>query len=551
MGTARIALVLLLCFAIDFGPTSAMARGKRRAANSQVRLIAGWGEAHHPVSTKIKQAQQFFDQGLALLYGFNHEEARKSFQRAGELDPKLAMAWWGMAMALGPNYNFAADPGPEKAAYDAVQRAISLQENGSEWERAYINALAFRFSNNPKPDLHQLDIAYRDAMAKLVKHYPDDLDAATLYADGAMNVHRWQLWLHDGRPNEGTEEIVAVLESVLDRNPNHLGANHFYIHALEASPHPERALASAMRLEKLAPAAGHLVHMPSHIYARLGDYVAAERVNTNAVMADKRFLGSRQQPGGQAIMLYLHDLQFLAYANCMSGDFPGAKRAADRLVVETRPHLEEMGMLEGFLVTPLLVSVAFERWQDILKVPAPDRSFIYLTANWHFARGMAFAGLKRPREAEGEAKACFSALAKLRPDASFDPYNSVSDVARVQENLLAAMIKRADREHEEEGEEAEEAFSHAIAAEDNLNYTEPPSWYPPVRPMLGRALLEEGKAAAAEKVFRSALEKTPRYFRALAGLRDSLKAQGRSYEAELIDEQLRDTQKSETGAPRR
>src|ERR1700730_2157321 len=223
------------------------------------RLIPGLGEVHHPVSTKNPKAQQFFDQGLKLVYGFNHDEARKSFQRAGELDPKLAMAWWGVALTLGPNYNLPVDLEREKAGYDAVQRAIALQGNASVVERAYINALAFRYSNDSKTDLHQLDVAYRDAMSKLVKNYPDDLDAATLYAESMMNLNPWKLWLHDGRANEGTEEIVAVLESVLKRDPNHLGANHYYIHAVEASPHPERALPSAARLEKLAPAAGHLV----------------------------------------------------------------------------------------------------------------------------------------------------------------------------------------------------------------------------------------------------------------------------------------------------
>src|SRR5438093_4064094 len=205
---------------------------------SSPKLLPGLGDVHHPVSTKNRQAQQFFDQGLKLVYGFNHDEARRSFQHAAGLDPKLAMAWWGVALTLGPNYNLPVDPEREKAGYDAVQRALALQENASEPERAYINALVVRYSNDPKADVHQLDVAYRDAMAKLVQQYPDDLDAATLYAESMMNLNPWKLWLRDGRPTEGTEEIVAVLESVLKRDPNHLGANHYYIHAIEASPHP-------------------------------------------------------------------------------------------------------------------------------------------------------------------------------------------------------------------------------------------------------------------------------------------------------------------------
>ena len=511
-------------------------------STSGLRLVRGLGEAHHAVLTKNARAQRFFDQGLALLYGFNHDKARRCFEHAAKLDPKLAMAWWGVAMTLGPNYNFPVDPEREKAAYEAVQRAISLQDNASQPERAYINALAFRYSNDPKADLHQLDVAYRDAMLKLVKQYPDDLDAATFYADSAMNLHPWRLWLHDGRPNEGTGEVVAILESVLKRDPNHLGANHYYIHAMEASPRPERALPSAARLEKLAPAAGHLVHMPAHIYARLGDYVAAARVNANAVAADQKFIRTNRDPGVQATMLHLHNLHFLAYAHCMSGNFAEAKRAADKLTAEVQPHLKEMSMLEGFLPTPLMVLIAFERWNDILNIPAPAPSLIYATANWHFARGMALAALGKSDRAEQESKACFAGLGKLPQDAAFDPYNSVASVARVQENLLAGAIKRGRGERGEEAGEVVEALQHAITAEDILNYNEPPSWYPPVRPMLGRVLLDGGKAVAAEKVFRDALEKSPRYIRALTGLRDSLRAQHRDYEAEQIELQLRQAQ---------
>jgi tetratricopeptide (TPR) repeat protein len=516
------------------------ARGKT-TSSPMPRLMPGLGNTHHPVSTKNRLAQQFFDQGLKLVYAFNHDEARRSFQHAAELDPKLAMAWWGVALTLGPNYNLPVDPEREKAGYDAVQRALALQENASESEQAYINALAFRYSNDPKADLHQLDVAFHDAMSKLALHYPDDLDAATLYAESAMDLNPWKLWLRDGRPNEGTEEIVAVLESVLKRDPNHLGANHYYIHAVEASAHPERALPSAARLEKLAPAAGHLVHMPSHIYARVGDHVAAARANANAIDTDQRFLHSTQEQGVYPMMYYSHNLHFLAYANCMSGNFAEAKRAADKLVAHVRPHVKEMSMLEGFLPTPLFVLVAFEKWSEILKVAPPDSSLVYATANWHFARAMALGATSNAAEAQQESKLFFAELAKLPQDASFDPLNSVVNIARVQESLLAATIRRG--EHQEE-KEVIEGLQHAVAAEDILNYSEPPSWYPPVRPILGRILLEEHHASEAEKVFREALEKSPRYRRALAGLRDSLKAQNRGYEAEQIEQQLRESERT-------
>src|SRR5438067_4926287 len=368
-------------------------------------LMAGLGEVHHPVSTKNIQAQQFFDQGLKLVFGFNHDEARRSFQRAAELDPKLAMAWWGVALTLGPNYNLPVDLEREKAGYEAAQRAVALQANASEPEKAYIDAVAVRYSNDPKADLSALDVAYKEAMGKLSARYPDDLDAATLYAESAMNLHPWHLWSADGKPNVGTEEIVSVLESVLKRNPDHLGANHYYIHAIEASPHPERALASAARLEKLAPAAGHLVHMPAHIYARVGDHFASAHCNEVAAKADQKFLAGTRQGGVYPLMYYSHNLHFLAYAACMNGNFAQAKAAAARLVANVAPAVKEMPMLEGFLPTPILVLVAFERWNDILKLPAPASSLLITTAVWRFARGVAHAKLGKPDLAAREQSA--------------------------------------------------------------------------------------------------------------------------------------------------
>ncbi|MEP6602574.1 MAG: hypothetical protein ABJB69_01340 [Spartobacteria bacterium] len=515
--------------AVLVGTTSGHARP------GSMPLLPGLGDVHHAVSTQNPLAQKFFDEGLALVYGFNHEAAREAFKHAAELDPNLAMAWWGLALTLGPNYNFPADPARQQQAYEAVQRAISLQEGTSQAERAYIQALAFRYAKDPKADVNQLAIGYRDAMSKLVKQYPDDLDAATLYAESLMNLHPWKLWLPDGKPNEGTEEIVAVLESVLERDPNHLGANHYYMHAVEASPHPERGLASAARIEKLAPAAGHLMHMPSHIYARVGDHLASTRANAGAVATDEKFFRAISQPGAEAFMLYLHDLQFLVYGHCMAGNWPEAKRAADKLVAQVWPRLAEMSMLEGFLPTPLFVLLTFERWNEILSVAPPDRSQIFATANWHFAHAMALAATGKSAEAQEESILFVSGLGKLPRDASYDSLNSVADIARVQENLLAAMIKRGSGAAVDE---TAEAFQRAVAAEDALNYNEPPSWYPPIRPMLGEFLLKEERASAAEKVFRSALEKSPRYPRALLGLRESLKAEKQFYEADLVDQQL-------------
>jgi len=498
------------------------------------RLMPGLGDVHHPVSTKNREAQQFFDQGLKLVYGFNHDEARRSFQRAAGLDPKLAMAWWGVALTLGPNYNLPVDLEREKAGYDAVQRAVSLQENASEPERAYINALTVRYSNDPHVDLHALDRAYKEAMGKLAARYPDDLDAVTLYAESAMNLNPWKLWTADGKPAEGTDEIVATLESVLKRDPNHLGANHYYIHAVEASPHPERALPSAARLEKLAPAEGHLAHMPAHIYARVGDHFASAHCNEAAIAADKKFLGETQEQGIYRMMYYSHNLHFLAFASCMNGNFAGAKDAAAKLVANVAPGVKAMPMLEGFLPTPIVVLFAFEHWNDLLKLPAPDPSFVTTNAVWHSLRGVAFANTGKTAEAEQEQKQFRELAAKIPPEQMYDMLNNVGAVFKIHEHLLAAEIARS--RHDDKA--AIDSLKQAIAAEDALNYSEPPPWYPPVRPILGRVLLENKDFAEAEKIFRADLEKHPRNARALAGLRDCLNAQGRKYEADQIDQQF-------------
>jgi tetratricopeptide (TPR) repeat protein len=499
------------------------------------RLMSGLGDVHHPVSTKNREAQLFFDQGLKLVYGFNHDEARRSFQRAVELDPKLAMAWWGIALTLGPNYNLPVDPEREKAGYDAVQKAIALQENASEAERAYITALSVRYSNDPNVDLHALDRAYKDAMGKLAAQYPDDLDAATLYAESIMNLNPWRLWAADGKPNEGTDEIVATLESVLKRNPNHLGANHYYIHAVEASLHPERALPSAARLEKLAPAEGHLAHMPAHIYARTGDHSASAQCNRVAINADKKFLGETHDEGVYKLMYYSHNMHFLAFAGCMTGNFNEARDAAAKLVANVAAGVKMMPDLEGFIPTPMIVLAAFEKWNDLIKFPAPDPAFVTTTAMWHMFRGIALANTGKTAEAEEEQKKFRVTAATIPPEKMFDQLNKVEAVFKVADNLLAGAI--AHSKHDDNA--AVESLKQAVAAEDALSYSEPPAWYPPVRPTLGKLLLSLNQSAEAEKVFRKDLERNPRDARSLAGLRDSLNAQNRKYEADQVDQQYR------------
>ena len=359
------------------------------AKNKTATLMAGYGNWRHPVSTKNIQAQAFFDQGLRQIYAFNHDEAARSFQRAGELDPKLAMAYWGVAEAVGPNYNDPASDDRFMKAHAAIAKAQELAADASASDKAYIAALAKRFPGEAGADRRAAAEAYRDAMREVVKQFPDDLDAATLFAEAGMDLHPWGLWHPDGTPEQGTEEIVATLESVIRREPNHMGAVHYYIHAVEASNSPERALAGANRLAQLAPAAGHIVHMPAHIYIRTGDYEAAAKTNEKAALADQAYLKASAAEGIYPLMYYSHNLHFIAMSAAMDGNYLEAKHGAQLLAANVSPHVKEMPGLGGFLTVPLAVEVRFHKWNEILKIPQPDADTAKVF--WHFARGMAYA----------------------------------------------------------------------------------------------------------------------------------------------------------------
>jgi tetratricopeptide (TPR) repeat protein len=495
-------------------------------------LMPGLGQHHHTISTKSPEAQRFFDQGLTLVLAFNHEEAARSFRRASELDPESAMAFWGIALAYGPCINLDVDPPHEKAAYEAVQKALLLAPRATERERAYIQALAKRYSPDPKVDLRRLDHEYAKAMRDLSKQYPDDLDAATLYAESLMDLHPWKLWSLDGGPTEGTEEIVAVLESVLRRDPYHLGANHYYIHATEASLHPERALASARRLESLAPAAGHLVHMPAHTYMRVGNYSAAARSNMLGADADRVYLRESATTGSMYdMMYYCHNLHFLSASYSMEGDFTHAKQAADDLGVHVSPMLRDMPMAEVYAPTPIFVLVRFHRWDEVLKLPAPNPDLAMTTAFWHFARGAAFVAKGQFAMAHAERQILEKARQKTPSDAEFSFYsNKAQAFLDLAENILDARIAGAKHDNER----AIRDWENAVKIEDRLNYGEPSEWFYPVRESLGSALLLNGQAAQAEAVFRADLERYPHNPRSLFGLWKSLEQQKKTSEAERV-----------------
>ncbi|MGH9316680.1 MAG: tetratricopeptide repeat protein [Thermoanaerobaculia bacterium] len=509
---------------------------ERRAAAAPVSLMERLGHHHHPIQTRNPEAQRFFDQGLTLIYGFNHEEAIRSFRRAAALDPEAAMPLWGIAYALGPNINRDVDPEREKAAFDAVQRALKLAKTAVPNERAYIEVLARRYSEDPRANLQALAADFAKAMGELSRRYPDDLDLATLYAESLMDLRPWRLWSLEGKPAEGTEEIVAVLESVLRRAPGHVGANHYYIHAVEASLHPERGLPSAKRLETLAPAAGHLVHMPAHIYMRVGDYDAAARRNSDAAKVDREYLRETATGGSfYDLMYYAHNLHFLAAAHAAAGRSADALKAADDLVAHVGPLVEGMPMGEFYLPTPYFVRLRFQRWDQILKTPAPDPKWVMTTSFWHLARGVASAARGEVAAAEAERRAIAAAALQIPEDAEFSAY---FNKARHFLDLALATLDARIAEAKGERSRAIELWGKAVDLGDRLNYGEPPEWYYPVRESLGGALLRSGRAVEAEKVFREDLERNPRNPRSLFGLWRSLEAQKRAVDAGFVKQQF-------------
>ena len=497
-------------------------------------LLPGLPPLSHPIATSSLEAQKFFDQGLALVYAFNHEEAVRSFTRAAELDPKAAMPWWGVALALGANIN---DPQPEAArrerAREAVERARSLASEGPEAERDYIEALARRYAGEPAADPKQLAADYNGAMRALAQKYPDDPDAATLFAESGMNLKPWKLWNNDGSPAEGTLEIVAVLEGVLRREPQHPGANHYYIHAVEASPDPQRALASADRLPSRAPGAGHLVHMPAHIQMRTGSYAAAARSNGRAAEADREYIRQTGAQGMYPAMYYNHNLHFAAAAWAMAGNWAEARKAADQLSASATPLLAEMPMVEAFLTMPAFVSVRFQRWGEVLRIPDPGPKFPILKTVWHYGRVLALVAVRDGKRAQAEKKQFDTARASVPPGA-FYGNNTPGDVLALAALVLEARLQWLSGDRKA----SIETWRRAVAAEDALAYDEPPPWYYPVRESLGAALLRDGRATEAEAVFREDLARNPRSGRSLFGLAEALKAEQLSADAAWVERQF-------------
>jgi tetratricopeptide (TPR) repeat protein len=533
--------LLVAALLLSSGVTFAQHQHGAAAPAGDVRLVEGLGEFHMPVRTSVPEAQRFFDQGVILAYGFNHDEAARSFRRAAQLDPRMAMAHWGLALALGPNYNETTISAERmRTAHEAVGRGLALAEGGPAHERAYLEALARRFSADPSADQRRHWVAYRDAMAELARRYPDDADAATLWADAAMILNAWRLFDHAGRPAAGTDEIINTLEAVLRRAPEHIGAHHLYIHAVEASASPERALLSADRLAALSPAAGHLVHMPAHIYMRTGDYGRAAQSNEWAAKADQEYIDRGGRRGIYTAAYYSHNLHFLAAAYSMQGNYAEASKSARRLEANVSPYLAEMPFFESFMPTATLISVRFGRWDEVLKTAEPPASAPLSNVFWHWGRAVALAATGKTSEAEAALKTFLAKAAAVPPETGYGQ-NTVGAVLKIGEHFLRARLAaaRGDRRG------AVEHLRRAVAAEDALAYDEPPGWYHPLsRESLGGALLLDGRPAEAEAVFREDLRRNRRNGRSLFGLAESLKAQGKAREAELVTREFERAWKS-------
>lgn len=499
--------------------------------------LDGLSSHTHPITTSSPEAQAWFDQGLRLLYAFNYDEATAAFEECTRVDAGAAMCFWGIGFAAGPNYNSPVDAARDRRAYEAIQRAKAAAPAATPAEQGYVAALAVRHASDPAADRAALDRAYADAMRTVAEQNPADLDAQILYAEAMMNLRPWDLYDLEGTPRPGTEEIVAVLEGVLAKDPQHPGANHYYIHAVEASKTPGKALPSAERLAGISPAAGHLVHMPSHIYMRVGDYERATTANEAAVKADRAYLAKDRGGPEYRMLYYPHNIDFLWAAAAMDGQSEKALAAARELRKENPDEmLREMPPMEYVGVTPLFVMVRFGRWDAILAEPAPSADLVYNTALWHYARGLALLRSGKLDEAKAQAAIVAKAAADMPPDRLMAQVNLAKTLLEIASHDLAGEIAAS----EGKTDLAIRELRQAVKLQDGLRYMEPPPWFFPERHALGAVLLRAGRAKEAEAVYREDLARNPGNGWALHGLAQSLRAQKKTEQADEAEAKLRE-----------
>ena len=525
---------IIIISAILWGCTDKPDESKGRLAP----LLEGMGDLQHAVTTKNEMAQRFFNQGLTLSYAFNHKEAERAFREAARLDPDGAMAYWGMALVLGPNINAAMDNAEIPNAYSAIQKALALAPQAREKEQAYINALSKRYAETPPADRKPLDEAYADAMREVAQKYPDDPDAAALFAEALMDLHPWKYWEKDGSPKPWTPEIVNTIETGLQKWPKHVGLNHFYIHAVETSQNPDRAMASADLLRDLVPNAGHLVHMPAHIFIRTGRYHDAIVANERAIEADSNYITQCHAQGMYPLAYLPHNHHFLSAAATFGGNSEKALMAARHMAMnQDRKLMREpgFGTLQHYMMIPLYAMVKFGKWDEILQEAAPDSDLLYPQGVWHFSRGMAHARTNQLDNAAQELEK----LKTIAVDTSLKKVtiwdiNTTYDLLQIATEMLSGELAAKNGDFKK-------AIAHlqkAVEYEDNLTYDEPPPWYAPARHNLGAVLLEAKHAAEAQKVYEEDLKKYPENGWSLYGLQQSLLAQNKKAEAEAVKKRL-------------
>jgi tetratricopeptide (TPR) repeat protein len=528
--------------------TGCAAQGPDTAQSAAHAAHAQSGDGAHPVlydtlgtysykiTTNSAEAQRWFDQGLRLVYGFNHHEAQRAFREAARLDPSCAMCFWGIAITEGSNYNDPTNLEREKKAATAAQEAVRLSGGARPPERAMIQALAKRHSSDPAAKRETLDRAYADAMREVARQYPDDLEASTFFADSMMNLRPWNLWTADGVPQPGTEEIVVTLERVIARNPNHPGALHLYIHAVEASREPGRAEAAADRLRPLMPGAGHLVHMPAHIYWRVGRYGDAVTVNVAAADADRAYFKTATPSPIYRGLYYPHNIDFIWQSAAMQGRSAETVRAAREFASNAPAEMiKQMPDMETAPVAPIVALVRFGRWDEVLAYPAPPSEWTYTSGVWRYARGVAFNGKGQADLAAGELRALEAILQSVPPERTVAFFFRAKNVLQLAANLLAGEIAAKAGDFTT----AERLLRAAVAEQDSHWFTEPPPWYFPVRQSLGAVLLQAGRPGEAEQVYREDLRRNPGNGWSLYGLAVSLRAQGKTAEAAQVDESFR------------
>ena len=500
--------------------------------------LEGLGDHHMPVTTSVPESQAFFDQGLRLTYGFNHSEALRAFKEAARLDPANAMAYWGWALALGPNINLPMQAEVVPQAHRAISKAVELAPDVSPRERALILALAERYSDDPEADRVALDAAYAAAMSDLVDRFPDDLDIATLYAAALMNLSPWDYWGLDGSPKGDTEEILATLQSVVDRAPRHAGALHYYIHTVEAR-HPERGEAHADMLAGLMPGAGHMVHMPSHIYMRVGRFGDSYEANRKAVAADQSYITQCRAQGIYPLAYYPHNIHFMTWSAMFQGRPSEAMAAARKIVAEfpkqLAPETNAWGLAEVFLSQPVFTMVRFGMWPEMLAEPRPAVASEFMAGVWHYGRALALLHTDKPKPARRELAKLRRARAALEESPHGIGFSDAAKLLTIAEEVVAGELAAA-RGRTLEGLAR---LERAVRLEDSLLYNEPPDWYFPVRHFLGAMLLDLGRPAEAEVVYAADLRKNPENGYSLFGLRQALEAQGREEDAARVAERFR------------